>query len=71
MWLAVILMPATHFNSLTAYESSGVGLNDSNTYALMPLAARHNADSSANSGDIWRESNAIATPCAAFPALIM
>ena len=47
---------------LNAKESSGVGLKDSNTYALIPFAAIHRAASSANSGDMKRESYAIAMP---------
>ena len=53
---AVITMPEIHPSSRSAKESSGVGLSDSNTYALMPLAARQSAASSANSGDFLLES---------------
>ena len=43
-------------------QDKGVGRKDSNLYALIPFAARHNAASMENSGDILLESYAIATP---------
>ena len=55
-------IPEIQPNVLNAKDNSGVGLSDSNTYALMPLAAIHSAASSANSGDMKRESYAIAMP---------
>ena len=62
LWLAVITIPAIQFNCLTAKDSSGVGLNESNLYVLIPFAFKHNAVSSLNSLDILLESYAIATP---------
>ena len=61
LWFAVILIPAIQPSFLTAYESSGVGRRLSNTYALIPLAARQSAAATANSGDILLESYAITT----------
>ena len=64
-------IPEMQPSVLSAKESSGVGLSDSNTYALMPFAAMHSAASSANSGDMKRESYAIAIPFSCPFALIM
>ena len=57
-------------SSLTENESSGVGLNESNTYALIPFAHKTHAASPANSFEKFLESNAITTPLSApfFPA---
>jgi YbbR domain-containing protein len=57
--------------SLNANDNSGVGRSEGNIYALIPLALRQSAASSANSGDILLESNAIATPLSAAPSLII
>ena len=56
LWLAVITIPEMQCRVRSAKESSGVGLNASNTYALIPFAQRQRAASSANSGDILLES---------------
>ena len=55
------MIPAIQSKCLTANDNSGVGRKDSKINALIPLAARVRAASSANSGDICLESNAIAT----------
>ena len=66
-----MLIPAVHFKVRTANDSSGVGRRDSNTYALIPFAARQSAASSANSGDIRLESYAMATPLSFAPTDII
>ena len=71
LWLAVTTIPAMQLRSLNANDNSGVGRSEGNIYALIPLALRQSAASSANSGHILLESNAIATPLSAAPSLII
>ena len=66
-----ITIPAIHPNFLTAYESSGVGLKVLNLYVFIPFAFKHKAACSLNSGDIFLESNAIATPLFSPPCFII
>ena len=71
LWLAVTTIPAVQPSVRSAKDSSGVGRRLSKMYALIPFAANTHAAVSANSGDIRRESNAIATPFAAAPCLLI
>ena len=52
-------------------EFSEIAANSLNTYAFIPFAFKHNAASSANSGDIRLESYAIAIPLSAPPCFKM
>lgn len=56
LWLVVIIIPRMHFKYLTAKDNSGVALNESKTYAVIPFTEGTLAHSFANSSDIFLES---------------
>ena len=54
-WLEDDYFDQSTKDELLAIRDNQAGLRDSNTYALIPFAARHSPATSANSGDILRE----------------
>ena len=55
-----MLIPARQPSSLTAKESSGVGLAESKMYTFIPFAASTSADSCAKSAELFLVSYAMA-----------
>mgnify|MGYP007025281572 CR=1 FL=1 len=54
--IKIVYSPFHGTGNVNAKDNSGVGRKESNTYALIPFAARQRAASSANSGDFLLES---------------